>query len=234
VNPACDRVRELAPELALGILDGAERGDLLEHLSHCPECRHYVDELATTADELVLLAPSAEPPLGFESRVLERIHPAQERPRRRWLPNWRLAVGALAAATAAAIGVWVATGPDREVADRYRDTLAVADGRYFTAVPLERDTGSRIGTVFGYAGDPSWCMVLIRPYEGARPVRSGVYEVELERTDGGRAAMGRLTVRNGSGSLGRALGFEYKELHEVRVLREDGSILASVAIRSAH
>jgi anti-sigma-K factor RskA len=71
----CDRTRELAAELALGILDGEERAQALRHLAECPECRRAVEELTAVADELLMLAPEREPPAGFESRVLARLQP---------------------------------------------------------------------------------------------------------------------------------------------------------------
>lgn len=231
MSEACDHVRELAAELALGILDGEERGEALTHLSRCPGCRRYVEELSATADELVLLAPRVEPPPGFEARVLELLpHTRPRAARRRRAPRWRTAAVAAAASAFTALAVWFATDADRELASRYRDTLAVADGRYFTAKPLAQRSGERVGTVFGYAGEPSWCMVLVRPYDDAEAVRDGTYEVELERMDGRRVAMGRITVRDGSGSLGRALSFEYRELREVHILREDGRVVASAKV----
>ena len=61
------------PDLALGTLDGEERAALLTHLAGCGTCRRVVDELAQVADRLLLLAPPAEPPSGFESRVVSAI-----------------------------------------------------------------------------------------------------------------------------------------------------------------
>lgn len=231
MSEACDRTRELAAELALGILDGEERGEALAHLSRCPGCRRHVEELSATADELTLLAPRVEPPPGFEARVLGRLPLAGTRgTHRRPALRWRTAAAAVAASALAALAAWFATHADRELASRYRDTLAVADGRYFTAKPLARPSGNRVGTVFGYAGEQSWCMVLVRSYEGEPAVSDGSYAVELVRTDGRRARMGRLVVRGGSGSLGSALGFEYRELRAVRILRPDGSVLATATL----
>ena len=53
----CDQIRDLAPELALGIADGAERASALRHVANCPDCRRVLDELSTVSDELLLLAP---------------------------------------------------------------------------------------------------------------------------------------------------------------------------------
>ena len=74
---SCAEVRELAPELALGILSGAERAEVLLHVNGCSRCQAYVAELTEAADVLPQLAPEAEPPTGFEARVLHRLGDAR-------------------------------------------------------------------------------------------------------------------------------------------------------------
>ncbi len=69
----CARLRELAPELALGVLTGEERAEARKHLATCPECREHVLELTSVGDGLLALVPGAEPPVGFEDRVLTRL-----------------------------------------------------------------------------------------------------------------------------------------------------------------
>ncbi|HEX6476111.1 MAG TPA: hypothetical protein VF005_02460, partial [Acidimicrobiales bacterium] len=69
----CDDLRSMAAEVALGILSGTERADALGHMEHCVACRVLVEGLAQTGDELLLLAPEAEPPMGFESGVVARM-----------------------------------------------------------------------------------------------------------------------------------------------------------------
>src|SRR5215216_6442758 len=91
----CVEVRELAPELALGIVGGPERAEALQHASECGPCRALIGELAEAADALPLLAAEAEPPPGFEQRVLAAL----KAPRRR---NRRRIAGLVAAAAAAA------------------------------------------------------------------------------------------------------------------------------------
>src|SRR5215475_15965457 len=102
----CDQVRDLAADLAIGIADGQERDAALRHAATCPSCRRLVSELSSVVDDLLLLAPSHEPPPGFASRTVARISPPAARGRRlgirpaarripagrRWLP--RLAVAA--------------------------------------------------------------------------------------------------------------------------------------------
>ncbi len=70
---SCDEFAEVAAELALGVLTGRERARALAHLDGCESCREQVRELSMAGDELLALLPSAEPPAGFESRVLERL-----------------------------------------------------------------------------------------------------------------------------------------------------------------
>ena len=70
---SCDEFAGVAAELALGVLTGRERAAALAHLDGCESCREQVRELTMAQDELLALLPSAEPPAGFESRVLERI-----------------------------------------------------------------------------------------------------------------------------------------------------------------
>jgi len=225
-DPRCERVRELAPELALGIADGEERAEALEHLARCPDCRRYLEELSVSADELLLLAPAHEPPPGFEDRVLAQIVPRRSRGWRRALVP---AAAAAVAAVAAAAAVWFATDSDRDIADRYGETLAVANGEYFDAAPLEAAGGRQIGTVFGYEGDPSWCMVVVGGDDGT-PVRSGTYEMQLVTEDGRRVPWGSLEVSEGVGSAGHTMELDYHELAEVRLLDSDREEVAEAEL----
>jgi putative zinc finger protein len=223
----CERVRELAPELALGIADGEERAEALEHLARCPDCRRYLEELSVSADELLLLAPAHEPPPGFEDRVLAQIVPRRSRGWRRALVP---AAAAAVAATIAAAGVWFATDSDRDIADRYGETLAVANGEYFTAAPLEAAGGRRIGSVFGYEGDPSWCMVVVDSGEEGGAIASGRYAIELVTEDGGRVPWGSLNVEAGAGSVGRTMDMDFHQLDQVRLLLVGGGEVAEAEL----
>jgi anti-sigma-K factor RskA len=78
---SCDEFAEVAAEFALGVLTGRERAAALAHLNGCESCREQVRELTMAGDELLALLPPAEPPAGFESRVLDRLGlaaPAQQ------------------------------------------------------------------------------------------------------------------------------------------------------------
>ena len=145
----CDETRALASELALGIADGAERAEALDHLAGCADCRRAVAELTEVTDELLLIAPEHEPPVGFESRVLARLdpQPVRRRPRRgrRALLMLAPAVASAALASVVVLGV---TRDDRQLAGQYRQALSVAHGSSFEAAPLQGPAGTEAGVVY--------------------------------------------------------------------------------------
>lgn len=65
----CEEVQALAAELALGLLTGDERAEVVAHAGRCPSCQSEIDQLAGVADRLLLLAPEAEPAAGLVDRV---------------------------------------------------------------------------------------------------------------------------------------------------------------------
>src|ERR1700761_8434711 len=69
----CAELADVAAELALGVLTGRERAIAITHLDTCDDCREDVRQLMATSEQLLELLPPAEPPAGFETRVLERI-----------------------------------------------------------------------------------------------------------------------------------------------------------------
>ncbi len=69
----CEQIREVAPDVALGLLTGEERAEALAHLEGCEACRADVAALAVTADEVLVAAPEATPPAGFDTRVLAAL-----------------------------------------------------------------------------------------------------------------------------------------------------------------
>jgi hypothetical protein len=224
----CERLREIAAELALGITDGEERARALDHLATCPECRAHVERLSSVADELALLAPPADPPPGFEERVATAMRPAPGRSRRIGRLIAAPALAAVTAALIAAAAVWLALDDDRELAGAYREALAVADGEYFTAAPLERPGGATSGYVYGYQGRASWVLAVV--FDGVDP---GDYELQGVTNDGERLALRALSVgADGRGSAGGVTPVEYHELAEVRLLDRGGREVAESELDS--
>src|SRR5262249_19421165 len=185
---SCEQVRALAADLAIGIADGQERDAALRHAATCAECRLLVAELSSVADDLLLLAPSHEPPPGFASRTLARMTPPAPRAGRRatrggirrtarghpWVARLAVAASVAAALALGAGAVYQGTSGDRRLADSYRSVLAQGHGSFFAAAPLQSPTGT-LGSVFGYQGQPSWLFATLSQPMG-RPER---YDVQL-------------------------------------------------------
>jgi hypothetical protein len=216
----CEELHELAPEIALGTVGGEERAEALRHLSTCGECRVLVDRLSQVADELLMLAPEAEPPVGFESRVVEALG-LPEPPRRRrvrWLaPRWlapRLGP-ALAAAAVTAVALIALYHDDHLTAERYRETLDQANGQYFQAEPLLDENGANGGVAFGYQGSPSWVLVTVEPaYRDV--VTSGELVTEGKRT----IPLPSLELDRNEGSWGGMIPVNLYKVASIRLLGE--------------
>jgi hypothetical protein len=215
----CEEIRDLAPEIALGVADAEERAEALQHLSTCEDCRRAVEQLSQVADELLVLAPTQEPPPGFESRVMDAIAPRRPARRRRaaWLkPRWLATRVAPALATAAvtAVALVAVYADDHRTADRYRETLAAADGQYFLAEQLRDETGARGGVAFGYEGSPSWLFLAVDPRH-----RDSVDRAELVTRDGRTIPLRSLELDQ-AGSWGGAIPVNLYEVESIRLLGE--------------
>jgi hypothetical protein len=208
MDSRCQEIRELAPDLALGIVEGEERGRALEHLADCPDCRRRVEELTEIADELLLLAPHREPPVGFESAVLQRVLPAPPPKRRR--RRFALVLAPVATALAAAgITLAIVSGDIRD-ATHYHQTLQQANGQEFEAYSLYGGGGALAGTVFSYQGAPNWLLITVDPAH-----RADLKDATLVLDDGSQVKLNWFHL-DASGSSGGGLPVDP---HRVAVLR---------------
>jgi Putative zinc-finger len=218
-GPRPGHVDEIAAELALGVVDGEERARALEHLAGCPDCRRTVEELSEVADGLLLLAPSREVPIGFESRALEPLGERRSRSRRR-----RALVPIAAAATAAVLavtGTLLVVEDDLQLASDYRGTLAEANGEGFQVAHLYAGEGP-VGTVFGYQGSPSWLLVIVDPAE-----RPGLRTAVLVMADGARVPLPSFALDPADGSWGGAIPVAIDDVSVIRLLPADGEALVA-------
>ena len=207
MNDDCTQLHEVAPELALGVLVGAERGQALAHLAGCAECRQHVDELSRAADSLLLLAAEAEPPLGFESRVLERLG-ADQRRQRPW--RWIATAAAAVVLTAAATGIVV------HQLDTPAGNLQLRTGA------LLAGSGQETGDVYITAGRPGWVFMSI---ESATTGQS--YDCELHFADGHIVNAGRFTVAGRKGWWGTVVKPDAGDLRSIRLVATDGITIAT-------
>jgi anti-sigma factor RsiW len=176
----CTQVRELAPELALGVLGGPERAEAIMHTNDCARCQAYVLELTEAADALPLLAGELEPPSGFEHRVMSAIDAGQRRTRRRWL--------ALVAAVAAAA----------VIASITLVRIIESDGGSAAApVAVAMHGGRDRSLAAGWAYVTNGHSVAIAVDYG---VDSGSYRVRVKPAGGRQATVGRMAISGEYGS----------------------------------
>jgi hypothetical protein len=181
----CAEVRELAPEMALGIVGGPQRADALQHASECGPCRALVGELAEAADALPLLAAEAEPPPGFEERVLSALKAPRRRSRRRVAAG--LAIAAAAAAIVSIVGVRIVestqeTGTSRTAATGVRSSEMLGA------------SGIHVGKAFVTDGDPATVFMNV-----SYGIPSGTYSIEY-RADSVKKRLGDMNIRDGQGA----------------------------------
>lgn len=221
----CTRTWPLLAELATGAAVGHDRALALAHVAGCPACHQELAELAKVADELLLLAPSVEPPAGFESAVLARLDGRVGRAARPRRARLLAAVAAVLLAVVSGGGlVWWHTAPDRALAEHHRQTLAVANGRYLRAVALTTDAGMQVGTVFLYQGTPSWLLVTV---SGAPA--DGRYEIVAVDRSGGTHRLGVCVITDRAGTTGYRLDLPVATVGEVRLRGPDGASLTARA-----
>ena len=221
----CTRIDTMAEELALGMVDEPERGDLLTHVDGCPRCRALLDDLSATADQVLLIAPEAEPPVGFEARAVAAMDPGPDHVgdvpsrRRRWVT-----IAAAAAIVVVVGGVGVGIGRASSPADARARALDRVDVGNVAAAPLTSADGTRVGgaIVLGGARPSLWmslddaepgerylCQVVLA--DGTRHVvgvwspkgPGRTWSVELDQLHRGRAATGGDRPRRDRGRHGR-------------------------------
>jgi hypothetical protein len=214
-NSPCAEIRDVLPELALGIADGEQRAHALEHLGGCADCRRELEELSSTTDDLISLTPRREPPAGFEGRVLEqlRVRQAPRRPARRGLKRLSFAVAVVCAAAATAIGMTVSYSSDRRLASQYRAALQGAHGRYFQSAKLHAPNGEEAGIVFGYQGSPSWLFYVLSGHYA-----DGRYREQVVTRSGDTVTLP--PFRLVAASWGIATPIPLRDVARVRLIRE--------------
>ncbi|MET7428742.1 hypothetical protein ABZT16_07070 [Streptomyces flaveolus] len=243
----CEKLREIGPELALGVLPGRERAEAVAHLDRCADCREYIRQLTLVGDRLVGLLPDREPPPGFETRVARGLAQSmtapegQRRPAgvfgrsRRGLRHGarraRVRVAAVGAAFAVAVGFagWAVGTAVEEVTASPPPAVESEPMLVGDMTPAGRG-GEPVGEVYAHPGSPGWIFVSVamtRP--GTR--YTGTVSCLLERTDGTRVRVGDFALRDGHANWGVAVPVDLTRYSGARLTSPDGTVLATAQLR---
>jgi hypothetical protein len=181
---SCAELRDVAPELALGVLGGAERAEAIMHVNGCARCQALVNEYAEVADAIPLLAPEMEPPPGFEERVLAAEHARRRRRRRRWVASL-----AVAAAAAAILSVTI---------------VRVVESGSETAAPVLHGVPAEARMVSDTTSAPAGWAYVTNGHSVAIAVGYGVptgdYEVRVRPVGGPTVTIGTMQIADDRGS----------------------------------
>jgi len=207
----CDDLQAVAAELAAGTLVGQDRAAAMAHVARCQACRDEVADLAGAVDGLLLLAPAAEPPVGFETLVLDAIGARPRSPSTRWQAPGRGArrpwpVGVLAAAAAVALVVGLLGG--------------VALGRRSPgpSAPLVAVLHARNGQDVGRAVlSPGWMTLDVSGLGGTES-----YLIELDLGRGRLLRPGAIQLVGGRGSARLRLSGSGAKVAAVRLVSPSG------------
>ncbi|MEO9181068.1 MAG: zf-HC2 domain-containing protein [Acidimicrobiales bacterium] len=218
IEYAHDDYRDALAEFALGILDGRQRAGLLAHITTCPECAQNVRELADASDALLHVPLSAEPPLGFESRFIDRIRSSQPEMSRWTLRAWTsLAAAAVLVAVSFGIGGTLDRGHSHAPAAN-PVTLGNMDQR-----SLELN-GRNVGSLLAYRGSPSWMYVTLGVPGSLSSVRCTIIT-----KSGVRHFIGTFALKNGEGSWGTSLPVAFTSVRNVQLTTPRGGVVANLA-----
>jgi hypothetical protein len=140
----CLTVRELLPELAVGVLGPAEREEVERHLRWCAGCRKEAAELGQAAATFGFALAPAPVPQGLRERVVDRVKRAAGAPGtpRRARTTAASIVAALVAVASLGWGAAMAGRADRfaERADRAERESSAATERFLREVAgLQRE-----------------------------------------------------------------------------------------------
>src|SRR5262245_14283659 len=220
----CSQLADAAPELALGILPGDERAAAVAHLDECAHCQQLVGTYTVLTDRLLLLAPRAEPPPGFESQVVATMTAGEGSPARtplrpphptarRRIPGAVLAVAACIIALLLALGV---VGPSSS-----SPSVAAAD--------MRTSQGDLMGQIYVHDGPPAkvfmslpgWTAA-VGPYAGS----SNGYSLLIHR-ERGPAVLVPVRMSDNSTWAATVDGVDANEITSAALLDRNGQVWCS-------
>jgi anti-sigma factor RsiW len=210
----CEEFQEDLTAIALGILSGRRRSEVLSHVEKCPQCSSELEHLSMVADAVLQLAPEEEPPVGFELRLAQRLQ-ASAIPRRPTRLR-RLSTFAIAAAVIVVMGFGVGTlVGTRSSNNGIQSTVNLASAALSSH-------GQNVGEVFVSAGKPAWMFMTVDSGSW-----SGAVTCELILANGKVETIGQFGLSGGYGAWGAPLTSSAGQVRSAKLITANGSVLAS-------
>ena len=233
---SCEICQERAAELALNVLDGRERADVLAHLQDCGRCQALVADLADTAIRLVEeLASETDPPAGLEHRVMRSIIPTDpveeplastphDRSSRERIP---VAIAILSMVMLMAGGLIFSvvprpvgpTGPDAsgQVVQHTADMMSAP-------LILGRQ---QIGTAYLFTHRPVWVVVSIaRADDPSTATLNDQVRCDLVRKDGTTILLGTFALNDGHADWAAGAAVDPATLADARLTVQVGRVMS--------
>ena len=216
----CEEYADDLGELALGVLTGRDRARVLSHVEGCPRCAEELEQLSRAADAVVQVAPELEPPVGFETRVFERmgvtdVRPLRRRPRRYWVPA---TVAAAVVALAVGLGVALTSSPSPP------STSAQGSHHALLAGDL-RESGQVVGRVETFGGARPWMQMTLDDSTARGRVRCLVVT-----DDGVTHWVGSFVASEGYGAWAAPLHVDPKDVRSAEVVSASGAVIATATL----
>jgi Putative zinc-finger len=235
----CERYGDELAELALGILPGKQRADVLAHIEGCPRCRGEVEQLSVAADSILEVVPAAEPPIGFEVRLMERLDASRARaralkPRHRFrqrrfgmdrFGQSALVFASLALLAALGVGIgwltWGSSAPTTGSAFGTTKAGHLAEAQLVSA-------GRPVGEVYVYTGQQNWLFMSLSD----QSPWSGEATCEARLANGSTVVLGKFWMSDGNGAWAVPLQSGTARIKSATVLATDGTVLARAQFTS--
>jgi hypothetical protein len=210
---SCDEFEQISAELALGIADARQRASALRHAGRCPACRSELSAFADVADGLAALAPLAEPPAGFESRVVAGLVPASAGATRG--PGWLRYAAAAVVAMAIGAGGWLVG--DRGSSSRPAPAALTS--------PLVAG-GHDVGEVVLYTGARPWLSMYVDTGWGDESV-----SCQVVTSGGSTVTVGAFELSSGDGYWATSVPVPGSSVRSARLVA-GGQVVAEATLRS--
>lgn len=210
----CATVEEDLAEVALGTADGMRRAAVLRHVRTCAGCAEELAGLTGTANRIVELAPPAEPPPGFEQRVLAAVRPSPRRTR------WRRPLAAAAAIVLIGAGGWAAgaaTGPSATA------PLSAPTATRLHEWDIVDSAGHPIGGLWIYRGNQPWMYASV----DGLGVTDGKLTCTMLDASGAPHPVGTFTMYSGRGYWGGPLPIAPADATGMELRDGAGTLLAT-------